>query len=1103
MKTGVVDACLPLGLGILLAMTSLAVSATEVTGTAPRQLAQVVANGVDTPRAADQVGCFHLANAQYDFTFTPKGLLSVANRKTGSMVSIAETPYAPVSLSIEHKGIKEELALETLPTQARLIGTPVPTAIEYTWGTPETVQLTLRIAMVDREPELTRWRITSLTTGAGVKVARIRFPVLRNVRIGKEQVDDWFVAPAYAYHGAGVWYNTQLAIPSPMHTAINWASVFDRPSGSGLGFFLDDINDLDVSVLAAKDAGGLQTGFTFAPSPAQVPEAYVAVHAGDWHRVADHFRNRVGVRVPLPQNPAWAQDLDAWQTVPINEKGGAFNILPHFYRTVAQPNGARLLNVYSASCDGAWVYCGVYPYPNPYYGTEDELRDAVTRVRDHGGRTIFYINAQLTIPFGPSVKKIGPVPVAMIPPDVPMPFQPPGQPPLTNRPTVGYASDEFVVNRELRAWSDRNLYWALRYVKNYGADGIYWDQLSCSAGGLKETAWNLARITEECRKIRPDFITGGEGVGMAHGRNLTLGLASAVFHRTELYRYTFPAHLVIDGTANGANAWGDVRYANERFNVVFLDGCRFDGIPPDSTFARNTLALRQRTKQLLYQATFRDTEGVTLTVPAPLSEGSVHGATDGVQAKRYVLNTPSSKLILVNTVNNSGKPETGTRNANGQFSTPPNYAQDQALYQQGVIATVETGDIGPIRQAWAFLWGGAVQPIPFQQVSKTAVSFEVPATMQATVVLVNRCEPLLYPELPVMAAAGARVPAKIEVLNLDPAPASGTLTWQTPAGWQGTPIAFGPIKSGGSATLVGSVTTSAQAVRQSYALYCVARTADNREVQRYASLSVVPSPYVDWEMNPAGDLCVTLRELTGKAVTATVVLAAPKESALLEPNQSQTVTVPAGEEIRVVCRLSGREQQEAACVMRLTVTAAGVAQSMPVRLTPYLANGGFEGTAGDGQPDFWAPKDYSGRVELGEQIPLVSLDDNIAYDGKYSLRIDPYQGAVKDFKGITVFPESFQLLYHHTYRVTGYLRIPKGDPAHADAAARVDGQAVIFAGQEYIPMRPVGPPDANGWQQYERTFTTNNPAWGFVLVLQNTGKTPVWFDGIRITEVKE
>ena len=1083
-------------LALWAALTQCSAPAGAQTVTLRNRVELVGADGKGVAHEADPAERFHLANAQYDYTFAPTGLLSISNRKTGVTVSSAEEPYAPVSLAIERNGKKEDLAFESLPTQLRVIGAANPTAVEYTWGVPETVQLALRIEAMAKDPELTRWRVTSLTVGAGVKIAKIRLPVIRNVMIGKDMADDWFVAPAYAYHGAGVWYNTQKDIPSPMGTAINWASFFDRSSGSGLGFFLDDKNDLDVEVLTAKDSGGLLSSFGFSCTPDQMPEAYVAVHAGDWHQVADHFRTQVGVREPQPKNPAWAQDLDAWQSCAINETIGSFGALPRYYRTVAQPKGARLLDIYSASCDGAWVYCGCYPYPNPYYGTEEELRDAVTRVRDMGGRSIFYINYQLSIPYGPSVKKIGPVPVALIPKDVPPPFMPPGMAPITDRTTVGYSSDEFGVDRNLRAWSDRDLYWATYYAKNYGADGIYWDQLSCSFGGLKETAWNLARLTEECRKIVPDFITGGEGVGMAHGRNLTLGLASAVFHRTELYRYTFPSHMVIDGSANGANSWWDARYANERYNVVFLDGCRFDNLPPDKTFAENTIALRQRTKQLLYQAIFRDTDGVSLRLPDGVmpwvpNEGCVHGPTGGVQAKRFILNTPSSRLILVNTVNNRGNPETGKKEADGKYSTPPDYAKDQTLYQKGVIATVETGEVGPIRKAWAFVWGGAVQPIEFKQVSKTAISFEVPATMQATVVLVNRCEPLLYPEMPVMTAAGTGVKAKIEVLNLDPEPVSGKITWQTPAGWTGTPVEFGPIKPDETAALANTVTTDAKATRQPYDLYCVAKTKDGREGRRYASLSVVPSPYVDWEYDNDGNLSLTLREFTGKAVTAAVDLDVPQESGVTVVNKTQTVTVPAGGEAKAICQLSGRDKQQEACVMRLSVKGDGVAQSLPVRLIPYLANGSFESTAGDGQPDFWEPKDYSGKVDQAEQIPLVSLDDQFAYEGKYSLRIDPYVGKVKDFRGVTVFPSSFKLNYSRKYRLTGYMRIPEG------------GKGIIYGGQEWNDLPAAGEADAKGWRKFERTFTSNHPEWGFTLVLNNNGKTPVWFDAISVTEVKE
>jgi hypothetical protein len=162
---------------------------------------------------------------------------------------------------------------------------------------------------------------------------------------------------------------------------------------------------------------------------------------------------------------------------------------------------------------------------------------------------------------------------------------------LRGRSYTGLPNEQAAMDRGSREWSDRNLFWARWYLENLFVDGIYWDQLACVGGGLPETVWNLKRITDEGRGIESSFITAGEGVGQAHGRHLTYALASAVFHRTELYRYTFPTHLVMDGTANGAAAWGG---GDKRFNVVFLNGCRFDNLPGDPTFRRNTLSLRRR-----------------------------------------------------------------------------------------------------------------------------------------------------------------------------------------------------------------------------------------------------------------------------------------------------------------------------------------------------------------------------------------------------------------------------------------------------------------------------------------------------------------------------
>ena len=153
-------------------------------------------------------------------------------------------------------------------------------------------------------------------------------------------------------------------------------------------------------------------------------------------------------------------------------------------------------------------------------------------------------------------------------------------------------------------------------------------------------------------------------------------------------------------------------------------------------------------------------------------------------------------------------------------------------------------------------------------------------------------------------------------------------------------------------------------------------------------------------------------------------------------------------------------------------------------------NGSFEmHSPGSTMPDFWSLIDYSGKEDGARVVSLAKLDDQYAQEGKYSLRIDPYRGNIANFTPC-VFPASFRLEYNKKYRLTGYIRCPKG------------GVGSITGGQDWVALQPVGEPDARGWQKVERIFTTEHTDWGFTLVLCNSGKTPVWFDNISVTEVK-
>jgi hypothetical protein len=125
-----------------------------------------------------------------------------------------------------------------------------------------------------------------------------------------------------------------------------------------------------------------------------------------------------------------------------------------------------------------------------------------------------------------------------------------------------------------------------------------------------------------------------------------------------------------------------------------------------------------------------------------------------------------------------------------------------------------------------------------------------------------------------------------------------------------------------------------------------------------------------------------------------------------------------------------------------------------------------------------------------EMDPLVVLDDRVVYQGRYSLRIDPYTGRVPNAK-VDVHAPRLNVAYGARYRASAYLRIPEG--------GRVD----IIAGGEYGRMQPVGSPDANGWQRYELTFSTQRSDLHYVLSVGNTGRTSVWVDAVRVQPITD
>lgn len=206
------------------------------------------------------------------------------------------------------------------------------------------------------------------------------------------------------------------------------------------------------------------------------------------------------------------------------------------------------------------------------------------------------------------------------------------------------------------------------------------------------------------------------------------------------------------------------------------------------------MALRKATKQLLYAAVFKDTTGVTVNVPAPKPKPGLQIAIGyGVQATRFVIDTPATKAVLLNCVN----VEKAKWGENYQMLDRPWTRPGK----EGAVATVEVDDSSRIAAAFVCLWGGEWKPWTFSKAGAKTVTFPIPTTNQATVVLVERCEQMLYPQLPKQIGAGATVTVPVEVLDLDAKPFSGRIAWTLPSGWKATPTEVAALASGQRVTV--------------------------------------------------------------------------------------------------------------------------------------------------------------------------------------------------------------------------------------------------------------------------------------------------------------
>ena len=423
------------------------------------------------------------------------------------------------------------------------------------------------------------------------------------------------------------------------------------------------------TVLAAFPAPGpsfdlsLTTEIVVAPGEVlDIPETVLAVHHGDWHASADRYRAWARSWMQPPDVPDWLHRADGWVLMGV-QNGIPFHRIPDVYRS-AEWMGIDYLHVQGQGIDNMWfdesgtrqVHALSYLYPSPKFGTPEELRRAVADIHDRSGHVMFYYLYERWTPshsesdnFGTGRRR-----------DVPTAYRPPGLdfyydnalvPRSGGVPPVEHP---FMTHRIMclgaPGWQEWMRRWAVDvYAKEYGADGFYWDVMGRNGPfrcfnerhghhGQNNWAAGSARVLEtvvrEGRRLNPDYSCAIEGCSDVLGQWVGFHLMSGATRTPNVFRYTFPEYLCVDGFSN--TTWKLTQPQKAR--RVFLDGERFD-IHGYHQEVKKIIALRKRIKPFIdWPAVFKDTVGLTVSDPR-------------VQARAFLRTDGDNRILAVTMIN--------------------------------------------------------------------------------------------------------------------------------------------------------------------------------------------------------------------------------------------------------------------------------------------------------------------------------------------------------------------------------------------------------------------------------------------------------------------
>ncbi|MBT4816510.1 MAG: hypothetical protein HON70_12455, partial [Lentisphaerae bacterium] len=391
------------------------------------------------------------------------------------------------------------------------------------------------------------------------------------------------------------------------------------------------------------------------------PPSVLAVHEGDWHAAADRYRFWARSWMKKPDVPQWMYDDNGWVLMGI-QNGIPFRRIPDIFRQ-AQWMGIEYLHIQGEGIDHAWHdesgnrrnHNLTYVYPTPKYGTVEELKSAINKIHQRGGHVMFYYLYERWTPSHETSDDFGTGQRA----EVPEEYWPPqglySNNTLAENPGQKLpAENPFMAVRNMclasPGWQEWMRRWAIDvYAKQYGADGFYWDVMGrngpfrCFNSNHQhqgENQWAtgcadvLEKVIRQGRKVNPDYSCAIEGCSDHLGQWVGYHLMSGATRQPNVFRYTFPEYLCVNGLANHYWQWTQTQKARR----VFLNGEKFD-IHGYHKQIKQIIDLRRRVKPFIdWPAVFRDTVGLK-------------ASDESVQARCFVQANNGNRVIAVTMMN--------------------------------------------------------------------------------------------------------------------------------------------------------------------------------------------------------------------------------------------------------------------------------------------------------------------------------------------------------------------------------------------------------------------------------------------------------------------